>query len=192
MQLNEIEIKHSKSTMASYGFAKFIEEFLAMAFGAYGFFYYETEIGLNVWLVGLGFITFAIWNAVNDPLVGYFTDRPFKFTRKWGRRFPWILMSGIPYISCYILIFTPPNVDPKSGAWILFAWLVFTTCLFDTFGSIFIVNFVALFPDKFRSVKERRVASGVSTPVGIVGIALGSILPPLFCVLRLLSGLLRV
>jgi GPH family glycoside/pentoside/hexuronide:cation symporter len=180
MELDKIERTHSKKSMASYGFAKFIEEFLAMAFGAYGFFFYETEIGLNVWLVGFGFITFAVWNAVNDPIVGFLTDRPFKFTKKWGRRFPWILISGVPYIVSYILIFTPPKVDPVSGAWILFAWLVFTTCLFDTFGSFFIVNFVALFPDKFRSVKERRIASGVSTPVGIVGIALGSILPPLF------------
>jgi GPH family glycoside/pentoside/hexuronide:cation symporter len=168
--------------MASYGFAKFIEEFLAIAFGAYGFFYYESEIGLNVWLTSFGYILFAIWNAIDDPLMGYLTNRPFKFTKKWGRRFPWILISGIPWILCYVLIFTPPNVNPQSGAWILFAWLVFSTCLFDTFGSIFVVSFTSLFPDKFRSIKERRIASGVSTPVGIVGIALGSILPPLFIV----------
>ena len=180
METNDLEVFHSKKIMASYGFAKFIEEFLAIAFGAYGFFYYESEIGLNVWLTSFGYILFAIWNAINDPLMGYLTNRPFKFTKKWGRRFPWILMSGIPWILCYVLIFTPPNVNPQSGAWILFAWLVFSTCLFDTFGSIFVVSFTSLFPDKFRSIKERIIASGVSTPVGVVGIALGSILPPLF------------
>jgi len=180
MKMNEQEFKHSKKVMASYGFAKFIEEFLNIAFGAYGFFYYESEIGLNVWLTGFGYIIFAIWNAINDPLMGYITNRPFKFTKRWGRRFPWILVSGFPWILSYIMIFTPPNVNPQSGAWILLAWLVFSTCLYDTFGSIFVVSFTSLFPDKFRSIKERRIASGISTPVGIVGIALGSILPPLF------------
>jgi GPH family glycoside/pentoside/hexuronide:cation symporter len=151
-----------------------------MAFMAFGFFFYETEIGLNVWYVGLGFIVFAIWNAINDPLVGYLTDRPFKFTKKWGRRFPWIMLGGTLWVLSYILIFIPPNVNPQSGAWILFLWLVFATCLYDTFASIFFVNFAALFPDKFRSVEERRKVNAIATPIGILGIVAGGIVPPLF------------
>ena len=172
-------IKHSKGSMASYGCAKAMNEFFNMAFMAFGFFFYETEIGLNVLLVGLGFVVFAIWNAINDPLVGYLTDRPFKFTKKWGRRFPWIMIGGALWISSYILIFIPPNVDPKSGAWIIFAWLVVATCLYDTFASIFFVNFAALFPDKFRSVEERRTVNAVATPIGILGIVAGGVVPPL-------------
>ncbi len=174
------EVRHSKKNMASYGFGNFMNEFLAMAFGTWAFYFYEIELGLNVVLVGLGFFIFAVYNAINDPLVGYLTNRPFKFTKKWGRRFPWILMGAVPFIFSYILIFMPPAVNPESGAWILFLWLVFTTCLFDTFNSIFWVNFSALFPDKFRSVKERRTATGLQIPVGLVGVALGAILPPLF------------
>ena len=174
------EVRHSKKNMASYGFGNFMNEFLAMAFGTWAFYFYEIELGLNVVLVGLGFFIFAVYNAINDPLVGYLTNRPFKFTKKWGRRFPWILMGAVPFIFSYILIFTPPAVNTESGAWILFLWLVFTTCIFDTFNSIFWVNFSALFPDKFRSIKERRTATGLQIPVGLVGIALGAILPPIF------------
>ncbi len=172
-------IKHSKGSMASYGCAKAMNEFFNMAFMAFGFFFYETEIGLNVLLVGLGFVIFAIWNAINDPLVGYLTDRPFKFTKKWGRRYPWIMIGGALWVISYILIFIPPDVDPKSGAWILFAWLVFATCLYDTFASIFFVNFAALFPDKFRSVEERRTVNAIATPIGILGIVAGGVVPPL-------------
>ena len=173
-------IKHSKKSMASYGCAKALNEFSDMAFTAFGFYYYESEIGLNVWLVSLGYIIFAIYNAINDPLVGYLTDRPFKFTKKWGRRFPWIILGGVLWVISYILIFTPPSVDPKSGALILFAWLIFATCLYDTFASIFFVSFSSLFPDKFRSVEERRTANAIATPVGILGIVAGGIVPPLF------------
>lgn len=173
-------IKHSKANMASYGFAKALSQFIGLAFTAFGFYYYESEIGLNVLLVGLGYILYAIYNAINDPLVGYLSDRPFRFTKRWGRRFPWIMFGGVGWIVSYVLIFTPPNVDPESGAWILLAWLVFASCLFDTFASLFFVNFNSLFPDKFRSVEERRTANAIATPIGLVGTALAVTLPPYF------------
>ena len=179
MNNEKIERMHSKKNMVSYGFADFISQFMAMAFGVYGYFYYETEIGLDSLLCGLAFVLYAVWNAVNDPLIGYLTDRPFKFTKKWGRRFPWIIIGGIPWILSYVLIFTPPNVDPQSGAWILFAWLLFTICLYDTFASICLVNYYSLFPDKFRSVEERRTLTGLIIPIGVLGVLLGAIVPPL-------------
>lgn len=51
--------------------------------------------------------------------------------------------------------------------------------MFDTFASVFWVNFSSLFPDKFRSVKERRTATGLQIPIGLVGVALGAIVPPI-------------
>ncbi|MFW9937049.1 MAG: MFS transporter [Candidatus Thorarchaeota archaeon] len=180
MEKENLEIKHSRLNMASYGAGKFINEFFNIAFGSLVFFFYETEIGLPSYLTMIGYIIFAIYNAINDPLVGYLTDRPFKFTRKWGRRFPWVFIGGIPWIFSYILIFMPPAVDPNQGVWIIFIWLIFTTCLYDTFASVFNVNFYAIFPDKFRSGSERRSASTYSTVIAALGTALGSIIPPLF------------
>jgi len=181
-EIETVEIKHSKKSMVSYGFGCYIAEFFNMAFGAYVFFYYETEIGLNVWLTSIGFIIFALWNAINDPLMGFLTDRAFKFTKKWGRRLPWVIIGGIPWIFSYLLLFTPPDVDPNSGAIILFVWLVVMTCLYDTFASLFSVNFYSIFPDKFRGDSERRLASTLSTLVGALGTATGSIVPSLFIV----------
>ena len=181
-EIETIEIKHSKKGMVSYGFGCYVSEFFGMCFGTWVFFYYETEIGLNVWLTSIGFIIFAIYNAVNDPLIGYLTDRPFKFTKKWGRRLPWVIIGGVPWIFSYILLFTPPDVDPNSGALILFVWLVVMTCLYDTFSSLFAVNFYSIFPDKFRGDSERRLASTLSTLVAALGTASGSIIPSLFVV----------
>lgn len=180
MTEENIGMMHSKKIMASYGSGIMSREFIQMAFNVLVFFYYEVEIGLNVWLIGLGLVVFAIYNAINDPLVGYLTDRPFKFTKKWGRRFPWILFGGIPLGFSYVLVFNAPRVDPEAGAWILFGWLVFTTCLFDTFHSIFFVNLQSLFPDKFRSVRERRTVVIFQIILGATGVALGAMIPPLF------------
>jgi len=38
---------------------------------------------------------------------------------------------------------------------------------------------MALFPEKYRSNKERRVASGIYIPIGVIGVALGALVPPL-------------
>ena len=182
MENETVEIKHSKKGMVSYGFGCYVSEFFVMCFGTYVFFYYETEIGLNVWLTSLGFIIFAIWNAVNDPLIGFLTDRPFKFTKKWGRRLPWVIIGGVGWILSYMLLFTPPNVDPNDGALILFFWLVIMTCLYDTFASLYGVNFYAIFPDKFRGDSERRLSSILNTLVAALGTVSGFIIPSLFIV----------
>ena len=49
------EVRHSKKNMASYGFGNFMMEFISMAFGTYAFFFYERELGLNIWFVMAGF-----------------------------------------------------------------------------------------------------------------------------------------
>ncbi len=176
---NELEVRHSKLNMASYGSGSLAREFIAMAFTATVFFYYEAVVGLEVWVIFVATFLFALYNMVNDPLIGYLTNRPFKFTKKYGRRFPWLLLGGIPLCASYIIVFMPPVTDPTSGAFFLFAWMLITMCLFDTFHSLFFVNFMALFPEKHRSNKERRIASGIYIPIGVIGVALGALVPPL-------------
>ena len=135
MEKEQQLIMHSKGKMASFGFGSFSREFLAMAFNTFGFYFYEAEIGLNGFLVGIGYVVFALYNMFNDPLIGYLTNKPFKFTKKWGRRFPWIMLGGLPWGLSYILIFFPPEVDPNTGAWILFLWLIFFRRIFFIFSS---------------------------------------------------------
>ncbi len=157
-------------------------QFIEAVFMVLVFFFYEAEIGLSSALTALGFIIFAIWNAINDPILGYLTDRPNRLTKKWGRRFPWIIISFFPWVIAFLLVFTPPNVDAQKSPWILFGWLVITTCAFDFFWSIFIVNILSLFPEKFREQSERITASGIIVFVGFFGVVLGFLLPPLIII----------
>jgi len=44
------------------------------------------------------------------------------------------------------------------------------------------VNATAQYPDKFKGNSERRLATGIGTLMGMIGIAVGSIVPPMFII----------
>lgn len=170
----------STKTMLSYGSGKFLVEFFSAAFSVLVFKYYETELGLNPLLAGLGIVLYSIWNAVNDPIVGYLTIRPTRFAQKYGRRFPWIVFGCAIWVFTIILIFLLPKsfvVDPVNNQFGIFIWLTLSVCIHDTFFSIWELNYQSLFPDKFRGDKIRSKAAGLATVIGVLGIAIGNLLP---------------
>jgi len=141
------------------------------------FYYFEVEIGLPVALLGIAFIIFAIWNMINDPLFGYLTDRPFKWTKKWGWRFPWILIGIIPAIIFRYLIWLSPDADP-SNPWPVFWYFIIITCLLDTFYSIFTTHLNAGYTNHFRSDAERKRSSAINNIIGgFLGLLRGFIGP---------------
>ncbi len=175
----KLERKESNLLIISYSMADLLIQTIGIAFGAFFFIFWETEVGLNIWIVTLAYTIYAIWNAINDPLVGYLADRPKKFWSRYGKRFPWIMLSAFPAILLIIAIFAPPNIDPVSGEWVLFIWIVFFLCLYELFVSIFSLNHAALFPDRFRLDADRRKVGTIGRALILVGLALGSIIPPL-------------
>ena len=45
-------------------------------------------------VAGLVLAVGKVWDAVNDPIVGYLSDRT---ETRWGRRYPWIVAGAIPF-----------------------------------------------------------------------------------------------
>ncbi|MBD3352212.1 MAG: MFS transporter [Candidatus Lokiarchaeota archaeon] len=166
------------STMVSYGFGKFNFELVTGAFAALVFKYYEDNLGLSAGLAAIGIILYSIWNAINDPLIGHLTIKPTKLSAKYGRRFPWIFLGSIFWGFSFVLIFAVPNGIANNEFYTLL-WMILTTCLYDTFGSLWEVNYQSVFPDKFRDKDERDKAAGIATAIGVFGIALGEIIPTL-------------
>lgn len=167
-------------TMASYGMGKFLAEFLTGGFAALVFKYYETELGLSAGLVAAGVIVYSLWNAVNDPLIGYLTARPTPWAARLGRRFPWIAAGTVLCALSFVLIFAPPaSLAGGTHPGLLFGWLVFSVCLYDGLYSVWELNYQSVFPDRFRDTAERAKAAGIATLVGVLGIAGGAILPTL-------------
>jgi len=178
IDLSEWEQASTKK-MIHYSFGFLLVFFVAGQFNAYVFYYYEVEIGLPVALLGLAFIIFAVWNMINDPLIGYLTDRPFRWTRKWGWRFPWIMAATIPYLICWFLLFAPPeSLVRQTDPWPIFWYFVIIACLFDTFYSLYSTHINAGFTNHFRTDAERRKSSAINlTAPRILALTMGFIVP---------------
>jgi GPH family glycoside/pentoside/hexuronide:cation symporter len=171
-----IEMKYPSKIHLSYALGSFLDNFIATAFIIRVIGFYETEVFLPVAFISLAYIIYGIFNAINDPIIGYFSDRNTRFTKRWGRRYPWFAAAVIPSAVIYLFIFTVPSTNTLT----LFFWLLLTICLYDLFYSIWGINWLAIFPDKFRSNKERTKVGGLVTLMGLIGMAFGMILPPLF------------
>ncbi|MFX0177394.1 MAG: MFS transporter, partial [Candidatus Hodarchaeota archaeon] len=70
------------------------------------FTFYFTIVRIPAPIMTFGFILWALWNAINDPLIGYLSDRT---KSRWGRRIPWMVGATIPLGVLMILLFTPPG-----------------------------------------------------------------------------------
>lgn len=167
------ESEWSNSTYISYGMAMFITQIFVITSGMWVFPFWEIEIGLAGIYIVLAYVISTLWDMINDPLIGYLSDKPRKFWGKYGRRFPWIVVSMFPHILIWILLFTAPIVGQLG----LFFYFTAILLIVDTAFSAWDTNYNSLFPDKFRTQKSRAKASGIGVFIGQIAVVLGIVLP---------------
>jgi len=147
---------------------------IGQAFTGYYIFFYVDVLGLSVALAGLVNVIYAIWDAVNDPLVGYLSDN----TRtRWGRRRPWMLV-GLPFTMIFmVLVFTVPEAFQTGDN--LFWYALIMIFLFESASTVLNTNYEALFPELFQDFHERTRASAYTHGFGMVGELAGFALTPI-------------
>lgn len=182
---NEPKEKYENSMRirASYGSRELFGQWIAAAFGFTVLYFYEVEIGLDTVLATTAYMIWSVWNAVNDPLIGHIMEHhQFFWEKKYGyRHMPFILSCGILWLVCYAAIFfVPLDWDRVGDQWLIFAYFITVLVAYDVVATLFEVNVLSLFPNKFRGLNERRSVTGFGTILGIVGLVLAAIIPPMF------------
>ena len=157
----------------SYSIGSFYNDLITTCLATWVFKFYETEVFLALELSVIAFILWGVWNAFNDPIVGYISDLDLKFARKRGKKYTWFLLTGIPSAFVYFLIFIPPTFNEI----LIFLWLLISLCLFDTFFSFMTVNWQGIFPNKFRTNQERTKVGAYQTFLSNIGLVIGLALP---------------
>jgi len=155
-----------KMIMFSLGY--FFNAFMIVAFNNYVWTYYEGELGLinitALWPIYLAIanVIFTIWSMVTNPLIGYLTNKPMKWTRKRGFHSPWIIISGVPTIILFLLLFTPPIVMGFESVLPILIYYLVISCLYDTAYSLFQIHSFGAFPAHFRGDLTRRKAGAIT------------------------------
>lgn len=87
-------------------------------------FFYTNIYGLDAATVASIFLVVRIFDAVNDPIIGYFVDRT---KSRWGQCRPWILFACIPYAISSVLVFTVP--DFGETAKVVYAYVTYAVLM---------------------------------------------------------------
>jgi GPH family glycoside/pentoside/hexuronide:cation symporter len=167
-----IEKLSLKSKIAYGGFGAGINILSQIAFSVITIFY-NTILGLDTELVGIAWLIFSFWNAINDPLFGFIEDKTK--SEKYGRRIPYIRFGaplyGIAFIFCWI-----PFVNVNSQI-ALFFNLIVVLFVFDTLFTILgLINYT-LPAEMTITAKERANLLMYSSVITSISLLIAFIIP---------------
>ncbi|MEJ5309986.1 MAG: MFS transporter [Anaerolineae bacterium] len=136
-------------------------------------------VRLDLKLVSLFWVIVTLWDAVNDPLFGFLSDR----TRtRWGRRRPYLLFGAVPFGVFFALLWVIPSTQNQ---WLLFAYYTFMYILYEGAATAIgcpynaIMPELSLDPDERTSLVTYRMA--VSIGAGLAApLLIGLVVFPMF------------
>lgn len=134
-----------------------------------------TSVGIEFLLVIQ--VVYLIWDMVNDPLFGYFSDKHYKFTKKYGRRFPYIAFGMVPFAFSMWFLFLLPGTLPR---WAAIIWATVALLSYETLYTIIQTSSGALYPDKFRTDRDRKRLTIANQVLWFLGLMVGIFLPGIF------------
>jgi GPH family glycoside/pentoside/hexuronide:cation symporter len=138
----------------------------------YAYYFLYLGVPLSPLGISLVLLVYGIWDALNEPLIGHISD----FTRsRWGRRKPFIAFGLVPLVICSYLIYTPPINDPL----ICTIYLIIMLVLYETFVTMVITLWFALYPELTLDQNERLAISRFKEIFGVIGLILGLAIAPL-------------
>ncbi len=111
------------------------------------------------------------WDYINDPLVGYFTDR---VRTRWGRRRPFLLIGFIPFGLMFAMMWYRPPTDSQ---FLLAAYYALAYFLFDSSYTIVTMPYSALTPELTPDYDERTSLTTYRMAFSIIGSLLAFTVP---------------
>jgi GPH family glycoside/pentoside/hexuronide:cation symporter len=143
-------------------------------FGVSLLFFYTDVKHLPASWAATALTIYAFYNAVNNPIIGYWQDR----TRfRAGRRIPWLRYGSFFSLSAFAALWLAPfdgNSDPVA----LVTYLFLSIIIYDGFNSAVGNAYYALLPEMFANYRERTDVAAKMMIFLTVALLLGVALPP--------------
>lgn len=131
--------------------------------------YFYTDIyGISPKEAGLIYLVSRIWDAVNDPIMGYIADHTHT---RWGRFRPYMLFGAIPLAISTILTFSTPVLDES---W-KFAYALVTFLMLSTLYTLVTLPYSTLAAVITDDADERSSIAGFRMIFAILGLSVVSV-----------------
>ncbi|HUX76231.1 MAG TPA: MFS transporter [Anaerolineae bacterium] len=123
-------------------------------------------------LVGSALLVGKVWDAVNDPLFGWVSDRT---TSRFGKRRVYMIFGALPLAIAVLLLWRVPRGLPDTWT---FIWIAFTFMLFDTMWTLTNVPYYALTAELTDDYDERASLTAFRMVLGVPAYIVGAALTP--------------
>lgn len=172
---NDTNYTTGSAVAYSFGQVSLITAYQSFTFLIFTF--YFTVVGLNMNLITIGFIFWSIWNAFNDPLLGYISDRTHT---RWGRRRPYIMGALIPLALVMFFLFFPPVSYGITNPISNFIYFFIIIIIFEICYTTYDINLTSMFPEVFIKEESRIKANNIRQIFSIIGLIFAFIFPSFF------------
>ena len=132
---------------------------------------------------GIVMIIFAVWNAINDPIFGYMSDK--KRMDKRGKRAFFVRISIPFYFVGYLMFWLASSRWSQVS---LFVFLLIALFIFDTGLTIAGLNISAMQVDQTSSTNERTRIVMIAMLLSMIPVGLASMTPNLVIPSKTLSS----
>jgi GPH family glycoside/pentoside/hexuronide:cation symporter len=139
--------------------------------GAFFAIFLTDVIGISPGAAGTAIFIGGTWDYVNDPLMGYLSDR----TRtRWGRRRPYLLFGALPFALSFTLLWWRPPLQHQGLLTIYYATAY---VLFDAAATLLYMPYFALTPELTSDYDERTSLTSYRMLFSILGSLLAFTVP---------------
>jgi len=154
----------------AYGIGNFTTGVSNQVLGTYLVFYCTAILDIPGSLVGLAVSLSIVWDAITDPLMGYFSD--MTRSKTFGRRHQYLLIGGIGLgISNYMLW----NISSGMSPYLKFVLIFLLIIVIKTFSTIYVTPYTALGAELSNDYNERTTIQGIKTIFFLLGLAFVSV-----------------
>ncbi|NHJ47563.1 MAG: MFS transporter [Asgard group archaeon] len=164
--------KVSSKQQTYLGFTQAGGDILSVMFNGALLTFYIDILHMDPELYGIVMIVFAVWNAINDPIFGFISDKRKMGPR--GKRSFFIRLSAPIFLIGFLMFWTAfPTWSQAS----LFIFLLIALFIFDSGLTVYILNLSALQTGQTTDTTERTKISIIASVISFIPVGIASLLP---------------
>ncbi len=136
----------------------------------YLLFFLTEVVGLSPTRAGAVLLIGRVWDAINDPIIGWLSDRT---QSRWGRRYPWLVSGALPLGFFTFMLWLVPPLESETS---LFIYYVLMAVGGYAAFSVIILPMVAIATELTPDYDERTSIMSVRSAANIIGSVVGLVM----------------